>query len=51
MEVLNLKQLYELNKEFHNYVDKYAISRGITVETAITHKLVESVAKMYLSNN
>ena len=47
MEVLNLKQLYELNKEFH----KYAISRGITVETAITHKLVESVAKMYLSNN
>lgn len=47
MDNLNLKQLYELNKDFHNYVDKYIVTRGISVETALTHRLVSEVAKMY----
>jgi len=51
MDNLNLKQLYELNKDFHNYVDKYVITRGLSVETALTHRLVVEVSKLYVGNN
>ena len=43
--VIRLEQLYEDNKEFRDYVDKYAQSRGISVDAAMKHKIVAIVAK------
>ena len=41
---MNLNELYENNKDFKEYVDKYSKTHNITVETAMTHKLVKNVA-------
>ena len=43
--VIRLEQLYEENKEFREYVDRYAESRGISKEAAMKHKIVSIVAK------
>ena len=43
--VMRLEQLYEDNKEFREYVDKYAQSRGISVDAALRNKIVAIVAK------
>ena len=40
-----MESLYEKNTEFREYVDKYAHSRGISVEAALRHKIVMIVAK------
>ena len=35
-----MRELYETNETFREYVDKYATSREISVAEALTHKLV-----------
>ena len=45
-----MKALYEQNKDFHAYVDRYCKNhsegRIITVEEALKHKLVQEYGKM-----
>ena len=45
-----MKALYEQNKDFHAYVDryckKYIEGRSITVEEALEHKLVQEYGKV-----
>jgi len=48
-EYNKLKEFYEENEEFKEYVDKYAKSYHITLEVALSHKLVEEYA-IYLRN-
>ena len=38
------EHLYQKSVEFKEYVDKYSKTHNITVETAMTHKLVKNVA-------
>jgi hypothetical protein len=38
---------YKHNKKFRQYVDKYAKTRGISVEEALTHELVRQVYLYY----
>lgn len=38
------EHLYQKSKEFAEYVEKYAKTHNITVETAMTHKIVKNVA-------
>ena len=38
------EHLYENSEEFREYVQKYAKTHNITVETAMTHKIVKNVA-------
>ena len=48
---MDVKELYETNKEFKQYVDKYAEHyngiNGIPVEEALRHELVKNVALFY----
>ena len=43
--VIRLEQLYEDNKEFREYVDRYSEKHGISVDAAMKHKIVAIVAK------
>ena len=38
---------YRWNKDFRDYVDKYATKHGITVEEALTHAEVREVWRYY----
>ena len=38
---------YNSNKDFKTYVDKYCKKHGISVETALTHRLIKEVAEQY----
>lgn len=38
---------YEENEDFRDYVDKYSINNKITVEEALTHKIVKEVYSLY----
>lgn len=40
-----MKELYKSNSEFKEYVDRYAEKHGISVEKALTHLIVQIVAK------
>ena len=42
-----MKQMYEENEEFREYVDRFAASRGITVDIALTYAGVRIVAETY----
>lgn len=42
---MNLNELYENDADFRGYVDRYAKCRWITVEEALTHKLVRNYAE------
>lgn len=39
-------KLYETNKDFREYVDKYCAKHKVTVEEALTHDIVKAVANM-----
>ena len=41
------KTLYENNKNFKQYVDKYANQRRLTIDEALEHALVKEVGKCY----
>ena len=44
-----IKLYYCRNERFGAYVDRYAKSRGIDVDTALTHAIVKEVYKYYKS--
>ena len=39
------RALYDENPLFKHYVDKYANTRGITIEIALTHKIIRQYAE------
>ena len=47
MNVLNANDLYNKCEDFKEYVDKYSTKHKISVNEALTHKLVQEVAKVY----
>lgn len=42
-----MKELYENNENFKRYVDKYCRTYRVTVEVALTHRLVKDVGSHY----
>lgn len=40
-----MRDLYDSDSEFKEYVDRYAEKHGISVEKALTHLIVKIVAK------
>ena len=44
---MKIMEQYKTDEEFRRYVDAYAKKHCITVETAMTHKLVKNVADEY----
>ena len=42
-----MTNFYNNNKNFKEYVDKYCKKHGISVETALTHRLIKEVAEQY----
>ena len=47
MNVLNANDLYNKSEDFKEYVDKYSTKHKISVQEALTHKLVQEVGKNY----
>jgi hypothetical protein len=47
MNVLNANELYNKCEDFKEYVDKYSTKHKISVQEALTHKLVQEVGKNY----
>lgn len=45
---MDLQKLYDSNKDFQTYVDKYTQSYRVTREQAFSHLLVRIVAKYYM---
>lgn len=41
-------ELYNTNKDFRTYVDRYCKKHQIPVEEAVQHELVKEVGKMYM---
>lgn len=41
------EKAYERDPRFREYVDRYSTNRRITVEEALSHKLVDQVRKLY----
>ena len=48
---IDMKELYESNLSFREYVDKYCDSYGITVEEALEHEVVKQVGQHYNGQN
>lgn len=42
---MKMEELYKTSEDFKRYVDAYAKKHCITIETAMTHKLVKNVAE------
>lgn len=42
-----MKELYEKNYDFKEYVDKYCKKNNISIEEALEHYIVKDVAKYY----
>lgn len=42
-----MREFYETNKDFKDYVDKYAKKNHITPEEALTHATVREAYKYY----
>ena len=43
-----MKDLYNTNKDFRDYVDRYCRKHQISVEEAVMHEIVKEVGKMYM---
>lgn len=54
-DIMDLKKLYNENKDFREYVDKYSahheMGKPISVEEALTHLIVKSVADEYVNGS
>ena len=52
---MDLKKLYNENKDFREYVDKYSAhhetGKPISVEEALTHLIVKNVAEEYVNGS
>jgi len=50
---MDLKKLYNENKDFREYVDKYSahyeMGKSIPIEEALTHLIVKNVADEYVN--
>lgn len=46
-----MKEFYDTNADFKNYVDKYCKQYKCTVEEALKHKIVAEVYEQYSSKN
>ena len=44
---MTIAEQYKEDAEFRRYVDAYAKKHDITIETAMTHKIVKNVADQY----
>lgn len=44
---VDIRQIYENNQDFHDYVHNYIRKNGKTVETALREKIVQEVAIYY----
>lgn len=42
-----MKNLYDSNKDFRDYVDKYCVKHKVTTEVAFTHNIIQAIALMY----
>lgn len=42
---MGYKKLYETNDDFKLYVDKYAKEFGLSIETALSHKIVQIIGE------
>lgn len=47
MNTINENDLYNKCEDFKEYVDKYSTKHKISVQEALTHKLVQEVGKNY----
>ena len=45
--MIKIEDQYKTDDEFKRYVDAYAKKHCITIETAMTHKIVKNVADQY----
>lgn len=43
----SVEKEYSENPELKKYVEKYAVNNSITVEVALTHKIVQLVGEAY----
>ena len=48
---MDVKELFETNQDFHDYVMKYIRSKGKTIEQALREKIVKDVAKYYVNES
>lgn len=49
-KVLDLKELYDSNKSFKDYVDRYAKANGLIFpEEAFKHEMVKNAYEYYIS--
>ena len=46
-----MKEFYNSNADFKNYVDKYCKKHKCSIEEAMKHKLIEAVYEQYKENN
>ena len=44
---MDLKKMYEENKDFRRYVDRYARQYDLTLEQALSHAVVRNAAEYY----
>ena len=42
-----MKEFYDSNEDFRNYVDRYCRTYRLSVEEALEHKLVQDVGRHY----
>ena len=46
--VLGVRSFYESNEAFRNYVDRYSVKHGVSVDAAFTHSTVRNAYEYYL---
>lgn len=42
-----MKDLYQRNRDFHEYVDRYCEAHKITLDVAFTHSIIKAIALIY----
>ena len=48
---MDVRELFETNQDFHDYVMKYIRNKGKTIEQALREKTVKDVAKYYVDES
>ena len=46
-----MREIYNTNADFKSYVDSYCKKMKVSVEVALTHKIIEEVAKFYMGRS
>lgn len=46
-----MKEIYETNKDFKDYVDNYMKNKSVTLEEVLGYKITQIVAEMYVKEN